>query len=252
MDVKSLLKRKITATYVTTTVTSIILAYLYMTGNIQRDNSYELGSHFLSSLWLYIIFAGAVILIYGNLVSIGLEFLQKKGLLSHTWIYVLLHGLFGSFLGFPQNLEAALMGMLIAIGYALVDRWLYARKNRQRSIKMFFLVPVLLCGILAGYFQLISEPLPPFTIEDAIESAGGSFDTDYFPNKVGKQYETINGYHLERETSAKEIEKETYLITFTERWEKGTEKGSWNVSYEMRRNGLTSKGYKGDHPSYYD
>lgn len=253
MDVKSLVKRKITVTYVTTLIISIIFAYWYMSGRVKMENPYNLGGEFLGWLLIYSMYVGAIVLIYGNLVSVGLEYLQKKWMIKHTWLYVLLHGMFGSLIGLLfQVVEFALAGMVAALFYVLIDRWVYVREKVQLSTKMFYLFPALACGLVAGYFYIISEPLPPFTMEDAVEYANNNLDdiNDSFPTNVGTWNGIINDYHVERETSAKEIGKETYLITFTERWEKGKEKGSWGFSYEIRRGGLSAKGFGGDEPPY--
>ncbi|MFF2458713.1 hypothetical protein [Peribacillus simplex] len=254
MDIESLIKRKITVTYVTTTVTSIILAYLYMAAGIKVETPYNLGGEFLGWLSIYSMYVGAIVLIYGSLVSVGIEYLQKKWFIKHTWLYVLFHGFLGLLNGlFFQETTLALAGMVVALFYALIDRWLYVRDKVQQSPKMFFLFPVLACGLLWGYFQIISEPLPPFSMEEAVEfaTAGNGTVTDVFPKNVGKWDEMIHGYHVERETSAKEIGKEKYIITFTERWNKGKEKGSWFFSYEVERGSLTANGGEGAYPPYY-
>ena len=254
MDVESLVKRKITVSYVTTMVTSIFLAYLYMDDGIKAGTPYNLGGEFLGWLSIYSMYVGAIVLIYGNLVSVGIEYLQEKWFIKHTWLYVLFHGFLGLLNGlFFQETTLALAGMVVALFYAFIDRWLYVRDKVQQSTKMFFLFPVLACSLVWGYFQIISEPLPPFSTEEAVESAtaGNGTVTDVFPKKVGKWEEMIDGYHVERETSSKEIGKEKYIITFTERWNKGKEKGSWFFSYEVERGSLTANGGEGAYPPYY-
>ena len=255
MDDKSLVKRKITVTYVTTVVISIIFACLYMSSRVKMENPYNLGGEFLSWLIIYSMYVGAIVLIYGNLVSIGLEYSHKKWFIKHTWLYVLLHGMFGLLNGLLfQETALALAGMVVALFYALIDRWLYVREKVQLSLKMFFLFPAVACGLLTGYFQIISEPLPSFTMEDAVESATDALGnvTDIFPKSVGKWNGIIDGYQVERETSAEEIGKDKYIITFTERWEKGKENGSKSFSYEVDRRSLLAKGSSGDEPPYYN
>ncbi|MGE7879719.1 hypothetical protein [Peribacillus muralis] len=254
MDVESLIKRKITATYVTTAVASVILAYWYMADGMKAGTPYDLGKGFLSWVFVYSMYAGAIVLIYGSLVSVGIEYLQRRRFIKHTWLYVLLHGFFGLLNGlFFQETAFAVVGMVAASFYAVIDRWLYVRDKVQQSSKLFWLFPLLACGLLCGYFQLLSEPVPPFSKEDAVEFAtdGEGTATEYFPKYIGKADEMIHGYHVERETSAKEIGKETYIITFTERWKKGKEKGSWSLSYEVERQSLTIYGDEGTYPPYY-
>ena len=165
MDIGHLLKRKITVTFVVTIVTSIILAFLTV-NSMKDETAYGLGSSFLGWFAVFGIYAGAIILIYGNLVSIGIELLQKKGFIRKTWIYILLHSVFGSANGllFKEPL-LGLYGMAAAVFYALIDRWLYKRTNARKRIRFFYLSPIIICGLFWGYFQLISEPLPPFTAE---------------------------------------------------------------------------------------
>ncbi|RRN68120.1 hypothetical protein EI200_20685 [Peribacillus simplex] len=82
MDVESLVKRKITVSYVTTMVTSIFLAYLYMDDGIKAGTPFNLGGEFLGWLSIYSMYVGAIVLIYGNLISVGIKYLQKNGLLN--------------------------------------------------------------------------------------------------------------------------------------------------------------------------
>lgn len=253
MNEGSMLNRKLTVTYVTTLVVSMILASWYIAVGLKGEPPYQIGKAFLSWTFFYSLYVGAIVLFYGNLISVGIEGLQKKGLIPHTWLYVLLHGVFGLASGFLfQEPLLAIAGMIVALFYAWVDRWLYARANVQRSTDMFYLFPVIACGLLFGVFQLQSEPLPPFGMNEAVAFAtdGEGTVTDHFPKQVGKWEGRIDGYQVERETAAKETGNETYLITFTERWTKGEEKGSWFLSYEVDRRSLTAKSGKGTSPPY--
>ncbi|MFJ7977170.1 hypothetical protein JNUCC23_03585 [Peribacillus sp. JNUCC 23] len=254
MAAESLIKRKLTATFVTTMIPSMILAYLYMADSVKSEYPYGLGGSFLGWLSIYSMYIGIIVLIYGNLVSVGLEYLQKKWFVKHIWLYVLLHGFFGLANGWLfQESTLALSGMIVALFYALIDRWLFVRAKVQKSFKMFFLVPFVICGLLWGYFQIMSEPLPPFTVEDAVEfvTDGDGTVTDNFPKNVGKWEGQIDGYYVEKETAAKEIGKEKYLITFTERWNKGKVKGFSSFSYEVERGSLTASSSEGEEPPYY-
>ena len=190
MAVKSLIKRKATVTYVTTLVAATSFTCFHMFHRVSMENPYHLGGEFVSWLLIYSMYVGVIVVIYGNLVSLGLEYVHKKWFVQYTWLYILLHGLFGLFNGFLfQATEFALAGMIVALFYALIDRWLSIREKAQRSTKMFFLFPVVACGFLSGYFQIISEPLPPFTMEDAVEWAtdGDGSMTENFPEKMGKR-----------------------------------------------------------------
>ena len=212
-----------------------------------------MGGEFLAWLAIYSLYVGVIVLIYGNLVSVGLEYLQKAWFKNHIWLYVLLHAFFGLANGLIfQELGFAIAGMVVAFVYALIDRWLYVREKVQKSIKLFFILPILTCGLLWGYFEMISKPLPPFTMEDAVEfaTAPDGTVTDVFPKEIGKWAGVIEGYHVERETTAIEVGKETYIITFTEKWSKEKEEGSRFLSYEIERGSSTYYNGDGDEPPY--
>ncbi len=206
MAAESLIKRKLTATFVTTMIPSMILAYLYMADSVKSEYPHGLGGSFLGWLSMYSMYIGIIVLIYGNLVSVGLEYLQKKWFVKHIWLYVLLHGFFGLANGWLfQEFTLALPGMIVALFYALIDRWLFVRAKVQKSFKMFFLVPFVICGLLWGYFQIMSEP---YTMVDAIEDAAANGTVpDVFPKSVGKWEGQIDGYRVERETTAKKQEE---------------------------------------------
>ena len=231
----------------------MMLSILYMGNDINNDSSYQLGSAFLGWGLIYSLYVGAVISVYGNLVSVGIEFLYKKGIIQSTWLYVLLHGAFGFLYGLVfRNLSFSIGGMVVAIIYALIDRWYQARISKQQSFIWFYLSPVFLCMLLFTFFYLRSEPLPRFGMSEAVAVAsdGEGTVTDLFPKRVGTWQGEIDGYQIERETSAKEVGDETYLITFTERWKKGEDKGSWFISYEVDRWSTTAKGSKMTPPPY--
>ncbi|WP_028389875.1 hypothetical protein [Bacillus cihuensis] len=253
MEVESLIKRKLTVTFVTTMIPSMILAYFYISDRIKSAHPHGLGMGFLGWLSIYSMYIGIIVLIYGNLVSVGLEYLQKKWFLNHIWLYVLLHGIFGLANGLLfQEFTLALSGMIVALFYALIDRLLFVRARVQKSFKMFFLFPVALCGLLWGYFQIMSEPLSTFTMEDAVEFAtvDNGTVTDVFPKYIGKWEGQIDGYQVERETAVQEIGNEKYLITFTERWNKGAVESFSSFSYEVERGSLTASGREGEEPPY--
>ncbi|MFD1361265.1 hypothetical protein [Lentibacillus salinarum] len=256
MDAGNLLKRKITVTFVVTVVTSIFLAFLTV-DPMKPEPAYNMGHDFLGWASMFSLYAGAVILIYGNLVSVGLEYLLQRGAIKRNLSYMLLHGVFGSAIGLIfQEAMIALFGAAIAIFYASTDRWLLNRMKHQKKIWLFYLFPILICGFVWGYLQVISDPLPPFTAEDAVARAtdGQGTATDLFPEEIGTWEDTINGYHVERETSAEVIGNETYIVTFTESWQKEEEEGSFEIAYEVDRHSLTARGMEGANttPPYYD
>ncbi|BBH24332.1 hypothetical protein Back11_56770 [Paenibacillus baekrokdamisoli] len=225
--------RKLVATFVATMFTAIVMAGFMVLDDSSVGSNYNLGNQLIVLSLIIIIYAGVIILIYGNVVSIGLEWAQNKSLSKNYWVYILLHGFFGSAPGLLfQNGMFMLFGGGIALGYAGIDRWLSIRVLKQKGIKWFILIPILIYGIAWGCFQMISSPLPPlpaFTKEDAVEfaTAGKGTEVDDFPDRIGTWQEIIiDGFHVKRETNAEEIANEKYIVTFTETWSIGGEVSS--------------------------
>ncbi len=202
---------------------------------------------------VYMMYVGVIIMLYGNVVSILLEFLRIKWLKRRDWLFVLLHGILGLANGFVfQNWLLGISGMLAAICYAIIDRWIYTRQKKQKGAKMFVSIPVLIYGLSWGILQFISPSMPPFTKEDAVEFATSGQGTviDRFPEKIEKWEEKIAGYHIERETTARKIGDEKYIVTFTETWKKGDDMGSRYYSYKVERNSITAYQVGGKQPPY--
>ena len=157
MNFQSILVRKMTAAFFVTMVTSMILAYWYISAGMNEEPSYQLGVNFLGWTFLYTLYVGAVVLVYGNLVSGVIEYGQKKGFIKHNWLYVLCHGLFGLLFGFLfQESGLAVAGMAVAVLYAFIDRWMCARENDSVSIKLLFLSPIVAgdcCGAIFRLYQ---------------------------------------------------------------------------------------------------
>lgn len=239
----SLIVRKLITTFVATTIFSVLLSFY----NIKDSSEivYNQGNQFIGGFLIYLIYTGVIILSYGNLVSIGVAYLQRKWFSQHDWLYVLILGVFGFVLYIP--------GMLAAILYAMIDKWLYKKNTKSQSVKMFFLIPIASVLISWGYFQFSSPPMAPFTKEEAVKFAtsGEGTATEHFPKEIGKWKGMIDGYQVKRETNAKEFGKEIYIVTFTENWRKGSEKGSWTLSYKVERGSLGANGEKGNMPPYY-
>lgn len=255
MDIVNLLKRKITVTFAVIIMTAIPLAFQTL-DSMKDEPLHGLGSDFLGWFTVFVMYAGAVILIYGNLVSAGIEYLQHKGYIAKTWVYIGLHGVFGSAIGLLfQVPHLALYGAGIAVFFAVMDRWICKRLNMDKKIGFFYLFPILVCGLFWGYFQIISEPLPPFTAEDAVEKVteGNGTPADPFPSEIGKSEQTIEGYRVVKETAAEPIGNGTYRVTFTETWQKDGEEGSYEMAYEVDRNSLTARDLRWEEtPAYYE
>ncbi|WP_313894200.1 hypothetical protein [Psychrobacillus sp.] len=247
------LLRKLVTTVITTVITSVsFVAYSLIRNSTGIDHS--LGSQFLGWFMVWFIYSGAVIFIYGSLVSIGIDFIQRKGFIRPKWLYVLIHGLFGIMFGvFAQEWLLSIYGMLIASMYAIIYKLLSKILLEKKSIKMFFLIPSAFLLLSWGYFYVISAPIPLFTEEDAVEFAtsGNGTVTSDFPKKVGKWQGSIDGFEVERATDVKQIAKEKYIVTFTEKWEKGYITGTCFYSYIVERNSSTANELCKKTPPYY-
>jgi hypothetical protein len=253
MELGSLIIRKLITTFVSTISFSVLLGFFSLKGS--SEVVYNQGEQFIGWFIISTMYIGLIILIYGNLVSILIEFLQSKWFQHHDWLYVLILGVFGLANGiFFQEETLAVYGMLAATLYAIIDKWLYKRNAQNKSIKMFFLLPIASILLCWGYFHFTSPSMPPFTKEDAVKHAtsGEGTPIENFPKDIGKWEGTINGYQVQRETNAKEIGKEIYIVTFKGNWENGDEKGNWSLSYKIERGTLTASGEEGNIPPYYE
>ncbi|MGB5947067.1 MAG: hypothetical protein WBG45_13440 [Paenisporosarcina sp.] len=250
----SLIMRKLITTIVATIIFSIMLAFGNQSGN-DLDSVYNQGNDFIGWFIIYFLYIGVIILIYGNLVSVCIEFVQRKWFQQHDWLYIVLHSIFGLVNGvFFQEKTLAFFGVLAALLYACIDRWLFKRELNSTSVKILFVLPIISLFLCWGYFQLISPPMPPFTKEDAIEFATDGEGTieDSFPKKIGKWQGAIDGFQVERETDVIEIDDEIYIVKFKENWRQGTVTGFWSSSFKVERGTLSATGEKGIMPPYYE
>ena len=250
-SIRSLLLRKLTATFVTTTFLSLLFVVIYFGDGFETD--YNQGADFIGWFLFYAMYIGIIILIYGNIVSIAIEYLQRKWFRQHDWLYVLILGFFGLANGVLfQNMIAALFGMAAALLYGMMDKWLCKRNVKEKSIKPFFIIPIASLVLCWSYLEITSPPKPPFTKEDAVEFATSGEGTviDEFPDTIGKWEGAIGDYHVIRETSAEKMGKEVYLVTFTENWKKRDEKGTWTLSYKVKRQSSPLYSQEGYIPYY--
>lgn len=216
--------------------------------------SYHMGNDLMGWSFVYLMYVGAIILIYGNIVSIGVEYAQKKWFAGNQWLYIFVHGIFGLANGlFFLNGMMAVIGMAAALLYAFVDRWILFQSAKQKNVEDIVLVPIFLYMIAWGTFEYLSPEEPPFTKEDAVEfaTAGDGSVTDNFPDKIGKWQGVIGEYEVTRETAVERSGNEKYIVTFTETWEKDGEQGSWSLAYQVERNSLSALFETGELPSYY-
>ena len=246
-----LIARKLKATV----LSSFLFAMAWSIWHIQtaEETLYYLGTEFYAMSLTYFFYIGFFILTYGNMVSIVIESFQQKWFQRANWLYVLLLGLAGSAIGLLFPFKAFILaGVLVAVLYSFIDKWLLTRWQRDKGSKAFFIGSIVAFPLLLGYFFLTTPSLPNFTAEEAVESATQDDDTvtDVFPNKVGTWKGEAEGYQVERTTAVEPLNEDLYLVIFSEVWKKGAEKGSWTISYEIARGTSTLHDEEGAMPPY--
>ncbi|WP_138416070.1 hypothetical protein [Aquibacillus sediminis] len=244
------INRKLITTFVTVTMISLLLAFTFMS---QPSETYNLGNKLMAGSYFYMIYVGAIVLVYGNTVSFLIESIFRKWLPYRHWMFILLHGVFGLANGLLfQHWTFALYGMGAAVFYAITDRWIYIRNQKQKSMKGFLIVPIVLYGFSWGILEMISPDLPPFTKEDAVQFAtsGKGTSIEQFPEKIGEIEETIADYKVTRTTEVKENGHESYFVTFTETWLNQGQSGSWYLVYKVKRGQMMLHEQGGSSPPY--
>ncbi|SDN27990.1 hypothetical protein SAMN05518871_104154 [Psychrobacillus sp. OK028] len=245
----SFVSRKLIVTFVTAILVAMIMSLFNVDLTI-----YEQGNHFVGWTFVFFLYAGAIILVYGNIISIGVELLQRKYFARHKWLYVVILGLLGALFGiFYEERLLAVFGFFSAVFFAFLDLWLIRSSFKTKQLFFLILSPMLTLLCLWLYLQLMSPPLPPFTQEDAVTFATSGEGTmiSEFPKEVGTWTGTIGDYEVKRETSVSSIDDEEYIVTFTEEWKRGEILGSSLTSYIVDRNSMTINKSEGNSPPYY-
>lgn len=245
----SFVSRKIIASF----VTAILLAMVMSLFNLDLA-LYEQGNHFVGWTFVIFLYAGAIILVYGNIISIGVELLQRKYLSHRKWIYVTILGLFGALAGiFLNEMLFAIVGFCSAVFYSLIDLYLMKYSHKTKALFILILSPLFILFGLWLCLQIMSPSLPPFTKEAAVTFAtsGEGTHTSKFPKEIGIWTGTIGDYAVKRETSVTSNGNEKYIVIFKEEWRKGYVSGSSLTSYLVDRNSMTLYNLEGDSPPYY-
>lgn len=248
-----ILLEKIITSILSTALFSLALGFIIIFNN-HTDFSYNTGNQIIGSAFVAAIYAGPIIFTYGNLASLGIDYFKNKLTFSNG-LSILLHTFFGLVGGlFFMEWGFALYGAIAACLYALINQLIKRKINQHKLLLRLLTATVFLYLLSWGIFEAISPPLPPFTLEDAVEFAtsGEGTVTDDFPEKIGSWQEEISGYNVEKELKAEEIGKEKYIVHFIERWEKGKEQGYWRLSYEVDRDAMTLSEHKGENPPYWE
>ena len=250
-QVIKLIARKVVTSLITAMLFTISFSSYGLIGNDSLP-PYDRGEYFIGWASLFFYYGGIIIFIYGTAVSIVLELMLRKILPKYNWLYILLHAQFGGIFFF-LDLDIIFLGVVPALIYGLVDRWLYIKNMDVSHIKFGLLIPVALTLILWAIFSLTSETRPSFTSEEAIELAtsGEGTISSNFPKDKKKWSGKVEGFQVSRESSARKTGDNEYIVTFTETWEKGYLNGTYKIHYIVDRNTVSLHSESGPVPPYY-
>ncbi|MGO1058449.1 hypothetical protein ACTL32_04865 [Planococcus sp. FY231025] len=205
---------------------------------VSDDVVYETGTEFSGMTFVFFLYIGMFVLIYGNLVSLAIEALQRKWFEGADWAYVLILGGFGAAIGllFPIP-HFVFIGVLTAVLYGIIDKWLLKRQVQEKANKAFCIAPFLVFLLLWGYFQNASAALPPYTAAEAIgfATSGEGTPIDRFPTEAGTWEGQVEGYQVRRTTAAEKVDDGVFEVIFKEDWETDAAAGSWMMSYIVDR-----------------
>ncbi|RJE86071.1 hypothetical protein D3P07_18475 [Paenibacillus sp. 1011MAR3C5] len=255
-----MLIRKAIATYLTSSAVVIYMS-LILTG-VETHASFPRFDQFMTWTTFISLYVFPIILIYGSLVSMALEFVINRRVHSRTLEIVLPiagHLLFGALISIPfRSTSFTWLCLSAAFLYWLTDRlfvWMTEKGWRKNGILLSIALPlVIIAGV--GLLSLANDKTPkqqPFTKEAAVRAAtSGTSGTELelFPKQVGATQLELDGYKVTRETSVARVGDEQFEVTFREHWRKDDEEGSRSMIYTVTRGSMTLKTNEGSVPPY--
>jgi hypothetical protein len=147
----NIIYRKFTATYVTV---------LFITFTLSASTVSQSLEDFFGWSFFFFIYVGAVVLIYANLVSFGIEFVLNGGLKTRTYtnsfVFIFMHVIFGVLPIFVSGLSWFLwLSIFASLLYACVDRWVWKRSVGGKRTWLIVFLPLfpLLIGLTASVFN---------------------------------------------------------------------------------------------------
>lgn len=243
--------RKFLATFFSVFIMS--MAWSTWSIAVSDDVVYETGTEFSGMTFVFFLYIGMFVLSYGNLVSLAMEALQRKWFKGADWAYVLILGGFGASIGllFPIP-HFVFIGVLTAVLYGMIDKWLLKRQGQDKANKAFCIAPFLVFLLLWGYFQNASAALPPYTAAEAIgfATSGEGTPIDRFPTEAGTWEGQVEGYYVRRTTAAQKVDDGVFEVTFKEDWKTDAAAGSWTMSYIVDRESSMFYREEGKKPPY--
>jgi hypothetical protein len=251
----AILRRNLIAAFFSSVI--LIIYIDFYTANKEPLSPYTFNS-FVSWGFFLSLYVFPIVFVYGIGVSTITELTLTK-LRAFKYIRTIISGLIhisaGYLFGYVfQSQVACIYGATCAAIYFLANEALrfFWNKTKKSLINVVWCVPILIFGSLAGYFYMVSPNLPPFTENNAVAFAtsGKGTNIELFPKQVGKMNLIIDGYNVERETSVTRIEKETFEVTFTERWSKEGKSGQTRSNFIVERYSSMAHGGGGDMVPY--
>lgn len=219
----------------------------------QVVDTYVPAQDFIFMVTFFFLWVGFIILVYGNLISLLIGWLQRKFFPTQDWLYVALLGMFGSAFGcLFQSIYLIALGLFGAVLYGILDKWFLKRQVANKRSYGMVLAPLALFFFGWGFIFLIATPLPPFTAAEAVEYAtsGNGTTLDDFPNEAGIWEGEIAGFQVTRETAVTEMAEGLYLVSFIEHWKNEHTDGVAEMSYMVERGSSTFYSDNGETPPY--
>ncbi|MFF2890286.1 hypothetical protein [Paenibacillus sp. NPDC057967] len=255
-----MLIRKVMASYLTSFAVVIYMS-LVLTG-VEAQATFPRFDQFMTWTTFISLYVFPIVLIYGSLVSIALEFVTNRRVHSRIMEIALPiagHLIFGALLSIPfRSASFTWLCLAAALVYWLADflfAWISERGWRKNGILISLALPlVIIAGV--GLLSLTNEKTPeqqPFTKEAAVRAAtSGTSGTELeiFPKQVGATQLELDGYKVTRETSVARVGHEQFEVTFREQWSKENEEGSRAMIYTVTRGSMTLKTNEGSLPPY--
>lgn len=218
---KSVVDRKAFATWITVAFVVVTLTF-FLSGRAHES--------FFAWAFVSLIYGGLTVILFGNAVSILIEYIHRKWLTMNGPLYISLHGFFGLLSGILLgNVVFLTIAILSATLFGSVDYWLKVKKRPTYALTSIGVFPV---AVIVGIWIFIKITQGPFTEAQAIDVAT---NRQSVPDYSGEQTETIGAYEVKRTTETEKIDSNTYVVTFIESWSNEFYSGEWYISYKVNR-----------------
>ncbi|MBA2176280.1 hypothetical protein H0266_15385 [Halobacillus locisalis] len=218
---KSVVDRKALATWITVSFVVVTLAF-YFSGRAHNS--------FFAWTFVSLIHGGLTVALFGNAVSMLIEYLHSKWSTMNGLLYITLHSFFGLLSGILLgNVVFLTIAIVSATLFGSVDYWLKIKKRSTYALTSIGVFPV---AVIVGIWLFTKITQGPFTEAQAIDVATNGQSV---PDYSGEQTETIGAYEVKRTTEREKIDTNTYVVIFIESWSNEYYSGEWYISYKVNR-----------------